>query len=147
VTHRKRYRQPDDEPALDELRDLMDERRVSARRRRKWHHHKMHEEVNQRSINEPAKHRATGKKWKLAAGQIVDRSRPQRDHELQQTPSAAVRPPRYTNSRPAGRWQSSAESESAFAECKTGSHKPKIQYPDNQSPDDNRRKRARAREG
>src|ERR1700730_11712976 len=83
MTHRERNGQTDAEAVLYELRDLVDQRRVSLRHSREWQHYDMHEQVNQRAVKESAKDRMTDQKWEFAAGQIVDRCRAQRDQEME----------------------------------------------------------------
>src|ERR1700687_2050083 len=147
ATHRERDRQANAEPVLDELRRLVDERSVSVRRRREWQHHDMQEQVNQRAINESANDGATDQKCKLAAGQIVDRSRAQCDHEMQDDAKrsrlcpSAIRPHAKD---PAG---NRLRNQDRFLRTVNQDRVSQVQYADNQASDKDGRKRPRPRKG
>src|SRR6266536_5836913 len=107
----------------------------------------MHEHVYQGAVNEAAKNCATDQKCELAAGQIVDRCRTERDDEVQDdSQHGGLRAPtiRFGAKDTAG---NSLRNENGMARTIHSNRVDKIQSPNNQTTDNDGWKRARAHRG
>ena len=146
MTHGERDGQADTEAVPDELEGLVDEMRGSFVRRREWQHHDMHKQINQSAIDEAASDRAIEQECEFAAGQVVDGCGTERDDEMQD------------NSEHGSLYASAVRlhAEDAAGDGLRNANRSvrtvhrdrvrKIQYADDQTTDDDGRKRARVRQ-